>query len=67
MTDEEINRCRKDTDYPSDCQSCPGRTRCDELVQAEWAQHLGPEPPEDLPTATGEWVRARGGEVEYEA
>jgi hypothetical protein len=61
MTDEEISRCRKNTDWPSDCQTCPGRSRCDELVRAEWQREFGLEPPKDLPTAPGEWVRARGG------
>lgn len=36
MTDEEINACRKDFDWRSDCGHCPARARCDELVREEW-------------------------------
>ena len=48
MTDEEIDACRKDTDSPADCQTCPGRARCDELVRAEWQRHLSLNPPEEI-------------------
>ena len=47
MTDGEIDRCRKSTGWPSDCDHCPARARCDELVREEWRRHLGLEPPEE--------------------
>lgn len=46
--DDAINRCRKDTTWPSDCGRCPARARCAELVRAEWRRHLSLEPPEEV-------------------
>jgi len=48
MTDEEINACCKNKDWPSDCQTCPASARCAELVREEWARELGMEPPEEV-------------------
>lgn len=36
--DDAINACRKNR--PSNCQTCPARARCDELVREEWIRHL---------------------------
>jgi hypothetical protein len=50
MTDAEINRCRhRWPDYwQTDCEHCPDRARCDELLREEWLRHLSLEPPEEV-------------------
>ena len=64
MTDEEILQCQSN-DQPCSGQTCPGYVRCGELVELEYERQFGPQPSEDLPTASGEWVRVGGG-AEYE-